>query len=255
MSQPSRKGLVSIVTPVYNAERFIAETIKSVQSQTYTDWELLLVNDCSSDSSVAIISKIAAEDPRIRLINLAENSGAAVARNAGLAAANGQYIAFVDSDDCWTETKLADQLTFMQTSGSVFSYTNFALVNEAGDILKEQVNLPERLTYSGLLKNTAIACSTVVIDREAVGDFTMPLVRKGQDTATWLKLMRERQIAADGLDKVLNHYRQVEGSISSDRVGALRRTWHTYRHLEQLPFPKAIYYFSHYVLQAVMRRL
>lgn len=255
MSQPSRKGLVSIVTPVYNAERFIAETIKSVQSQTYTDWELLLVNDCSSDSSVAIISKIAAEDPRIRLINLAENSGAAVARNAGLAAANGQYIAFVDSDDCWTETKLADQLTFMQTSGSVFSYTNFALVNEAGDILKEQVNLPERLSYSGLLKNTAIACSTVVIDREAVGDFTMPLVRKGQDTATWLKLMRERQIAADGLDKVLNHYRQVEGSISSDRVGALRRTWHTYRHLEQLPFPKAIYYFSHYVLQAVMRRL
>lgn len=255
MSQPSRKGLVSIVTPVYNAERFIAETIKSVQSQTYTDWELLLVNDCSSDSSVAIISKIAAEDPRIRLINLAENSGAAVARNAGLAAANGQYIAFVDSDDCWTETKLADQLTFMQTSGSVFSYTNFALVNEAGDILKEQVNLPERLTYSGLLKNTAIACSTVVIDRESVGDFTMPLVRKGQDTATWLKLMRERQIAADGLDKVLNHYRQVEGSISSDRVGALRRTWHTYRHLEQLPFPKAIYYFSHYVLQAVMRRL
>lgn len=255
MSQPSRKGLVSIVTPVYNAERFIAETIKSVQSQTYTDWELLLVNDCSSDSSVAIISKIAAEDPRIRLINLAENSGAAVARNAGLAAANGQYIAFVDSDDCWTETKLADQLTFMQTSGSVFSYTNFALVNEAGDILKEQVNLPERLTYSGLLKNTAIACSTVVIDRESVGDFTMPLVRKGQDTATWLKLMRERQIAADGLDKVLNHYRQVEGSISSDRVGALRRTWHTYRHLEQLPLPKAIYYFSHYVLQAVMRRL
>lgn len=255
MGQPIRKGLVSIVTPVYNAERFIAETIKSVQNQTYTEWELLLVNDSSSDGSVAVISKLATEDPRIRLVNLAENSGAAVARNAGLAAANGQYIAFVDSDDCWTETKLSDQLAFMQQSGSVFSYTNFALVNEVGEVLKEKVSLPERLTYSGLLKNTAIACSTVVIDREAVGDFTMPLVRKGQDTATWLKLMRERSIAADGLNKVLNYYRQVEGSISSDRMGALRRTWHTYRYLEQLPLPKAIYYFSHYVLQAILRRL
>lgn len=255
MGHPMQTGLVSVITPVYNAERFIGDTINSVQSQTYTDWELLLVNDCSSDQSVSIIETYCQNDPRIRLITLDENSGAAVARNTGLAAANGQYIAFIDSDDCWTETKLADQLDFMNTNNSVFSYTNFALVNEAGETLKESVQLPARLSYSGLLKNTAIACSTVIIDRSVVGDFTMPLVRKGQDTATWLKLMRERNIVADGLDKVLNHYRQVEGSISSDRIGALKRTWHTYRRLEKLPLYKAVYYFGHYVLQAVLRRL
>ena len=255
MGQPIQSGLVSVITPVYNAERFIADTIESVQNQTYTEWELLLVNDCSSDQSVPIIEKYSANDPRIKLISLSSNSGAAVARNAGLAAAQGEFIAFIDSDDCWTETKLSDQLAFMQKLDSVFSYTNFALVNEAGDKVKERVQLPHRLTYSGLLKNTAIACSTVIINRAKVGDFTMPLVRKGQDTATWLKLMRERNIAADGLDKVLNHYRQVEGSISSDRIGALKRTWYTYRHLEKLPLYQAIYYFGHYVMQAVLRRL
>jgi len=148
-----------------------------------------------------------------------------------------------------------DQLDFMQSQQIAFSYTNFALISESGIVVKEAVKLPLKLDYSGLLKNTAIACSTVVINRMQTGDFRMPLVRKGQDTATWLMLMRERQVVAYGLDKVLNYYRQVEGSISSDRIGALKRTWNTYRNLEKLPLPKAIYYFAHYILQAILRRL
>lgn len=255
MQEELQLDLVSVVTPVYNAERFIAETIESVLKQTYQNWELLLVNDCSQDSSQAIVEEYVNKDKRIRLINLKENSGAAVARNTGLEAAKGQFIAFIDSDDCWSETKLADQLDFMKSQAVHFSYTNFALVNETGETLKEAVKLPLKLTYSGLLKNTAIACSTVVIDRLHVGSFNMPLVRKGQDTATWLMLMRERNLTAYGLDKVLNYYRQVEGSISSDRVGALKRTWNTYYNLEGLSLIKASYYFGHYVLQAILRRL
>lgn len=247
------ENLVSIITPVYKAERFIAETIRSVQQQTYANWELILVNDCSPDNSVAVITSFL-EDERIRLIHLEQNGGAAVARNAGLDAARGQYVAFIDSDDCWLPHKLATQLAAMQTNQHPFTYTNFALMSEDGSILKERMVLPKELNYSGLLKNTAIACSTVVIDRNEVGDFRMPLVRKGQDTATWLMLMRERQVSAHLVDEVLNRYRQVEGSISSNKFGALKRTWHTYRHLERLPLHQCVYYFTHYVVQAILRR-
>lgn len=255
MTEEFTTDLVSIVTPVYNAARFIQETIDSVLAQTYTEFELILVDDCSRDDSVSIIQKNQQNDPRIKLVQLAENSGAAVARNAGIAAASGQYIAFIDSDDRWAENKLTKQLGFMKNNAVSFSYTNFALVNEAGAVIKDKVELPLTLDYAGLLKNTAIACSTVVIDRNAIGDFRMPLVRKGQDTATWLMLMRERQIAAFGLDEVLNYYRQVAGSISSNRFAALKRTWHTYRNIEKLPLVKSIYYFSYYVLNAIKRRV
>lgn len=250
-----QEGLVSIITPVYNAERFIKDTIDSVLNQTYVNWELILVNDCSSDSSVSIIEEYTMVDERIKLVNLKENSGAAVARNTGIDSSTGRYIAFVDSDDCWSNDKLEKQIEFMQSNHYGFTYTDLALVDESGAILKEQVGVPQSFTYTGLLKNTAIACSTVVIDRQIVGDFRMPLVRKGQDTATWLMLMRERNVSAYGLQETLNYYRQVEGSISSDRIGALKRTWNTYYNLEKLPLPKALYYFTYYVVNAVLRRL
>ncbi|MBZ6526839.1 glycosyltransferase family 2 protein [Aerococcaceae bacterium DSM 111021] len=249
------EDLVSIITPLYNAERFISETIESVIKQTYTNWEMILVNDCSQDTSVEIVKNFAKTDKRIKLVNLVENSGAAVARNTGIENAKGKYIAFIDSDDCWSETKLAEQLTFMQTNQYGFTYTDLALINENGEVLKDQVNVPASFTYTQLLKNTAIACSTVIIDRKLVGDFRMPLVRKGQDTATWLMLMRERQVSAYGVQEVHNYYRQVQGSISSDRIGALKRTWNTYYNLEKLPLPKAIYYFTCYVFNAIARRL
>src|SRR5699024_7824468 len=248
-------NLISIVTPVYNAERFIAETIKSVQAQEYTNWELLLVNDQSTDNSQFIIEEFAIEDNRIKVINLAENSGAAVARNTGIAASKGQYIAFVDSDDAWDSDKLIRQIAFMQKGGIDFSYTDFRLVDEQGNVIKEKANVPLSLYYTGLLKNTAIACSTVMIDREQIGDFRMPLVRKGQDTATWLQIMRETGIKAYGITLPLNSYRQVAGSISSDRIGALKRTWNTYYNLEKLPLHKANYYFASYVMNAILRRL
>ncbi|AMB93698.1 glycosyltransferase family 2 protein [Aerococcus sanguinicola] len=247
--------LVSIVTPVYKAEKYLAHTIESVQAQDYDNWEMLLVDDCSPDQSAEIIKTYQAQDDRIKYHKLEENSGAAVARNWGLEAAQGRYIAFVDSDDYWTPDKLSKQLAFMDREAYGFTYTNFAQVNEAGEVLKERADLPHKLDYDGLLKNTAIACSTVMIDRQLVGDFRMPLVRKGQDTATWLMLMRERGCQAYLLDEVLNHYRQVPGSISSNRLGALKRTWHTYRELEGLPLWKASYVFACYVFNAIKRRI
>lgn len=249
-----KKNLVSIVTPVYNAGPFIEKTIRSVINQTYQEWEHILVDDCSLDNSEEIIRNLMKEDSRIKYVKLSENQGAAVARNTGLENAQGQYIAFIDSDDVWKPQKLETQLVFMQENNYGFTYTNFEQVSEEGESIKPSVSLPERLNYSDLLKNTAIACSTVVIDRNKIGDFRMPLVRKGQDTATWLKILRSHDYAY-GLNNVLGQYRQVKGSISSNRLGALKRTWNTYYRIEQLPLPKAFYYFCFYVFNAVKRRV
>lgn len=249
-----KKDLVSIVSPVYKAEAFIEKTIRSVMNQTYPHWEYILVDDCSPDNSAAIIQELMKEDDRIKYVKLAQNEGAAVARNTGIEHAQGQYIAFIDSDDVWKPHKLETQLRAMKENDYAFTYTNFEPLTEEGEVISNGVVLPEKLNYTGLLKNTAIACSTVVIDREVIGDFRMPLVRKGQDTATWLKILRKHDYAYL-VNEPLGQYRQVEGSISSDRIGALKRTWNTYYRLEKLPLPKAIYYFCYYVFNAIRRRI
>lgn len=247
--------LISIITPLYNAQAYIEATMQSVRSQTYTHWEWWIVDDSSQDQGPHIVEQYSHIDPRIHLVTLPENGGAAVARNVGLDRAQGDYVAFIDSDDRWLPDKLAKQLAFMQAHHYTFTYTDLALVDSKGHLIKDQVGVPESLSYHELLKNTAIACSTVMIDVSQVGSFHMPLVRKGQDTATWLMLMRERQIKAYGLSEVLNHYRQVPGSISSNRWRALKRTWYTYTQLEHLPLWKAAYYFTNYVFNAIRRRL
>lgn len=245
--------LVSIITPVYNAESFLFETINAVVNQTYQNWELILVDDCSTDNSEELIKKLSEDESRIKYIKLLENSGAAVARNTGIANAVGRYIAFLDSDDLWVENKLETQIKFMTDLSVGFTYTNFRLISENGEVIKERINLPEKLNYTGLLKNTAIACSSVIIDRDLIGDFRMPNVRKGQDTATWLMLLRNHDYAYL-VDQVLGSYRQVQNSISSDKLGALKRTWNTYRNIEKLPLIKASYYFIFYVVNAILRR-
>lgn len=244
---------VSVITPVYNAEEFLEDTVESVLSQTYKNFEYILIDDYSTDNSAKLIKKYAEKDSRIKYIKLKENAGAAVARNTGLENANGRYIAFIDSDDVWYPEKLETQLNFMNKHNVAFTYTKYERISEEGELLGAP-SFPKKLNYSGLLKNTAIACSTVVIDRQVIGDFRMPLVRKGQDTATWLKILKNHDYAYL-VDEVLNRYRAREGSLSSNRTGALKRTWNTYRNIEKLPLYKASYYFVFYVWNAVKRRL
>lgn len=244
---------VSVITPVYNAEQFLRETLDSVLSQTYDNIEYILVDDCSTDDSADIINDYAQKDKRINYIKLEHNSGAAVARNTGLENATGRYIAFIDSDDVWYSEKLEKQLHFMKKSNEAFTYTKYERMSEDGKIIGAP-EFPRKLNYAGLLKNTAIACSTVVVDREVIGDFRMPLVRKGQDTATWLHILKKHDYAYL-VDEVLNQYRSREGSLSDNKFGALKRTWHTYRHIEKLPLYKASYYFVHYGINALKRRI
>ena len=247
------ENLVSIITPVYNAEKFISQTIDSVLNQTYSNWEMILVDDCSKDKSQDII-KSYSYDERVKYIKLQENSGAAVSRNTGIKSAKGRFIAFIDSDDLWEATKLEDQIKFMIDNEYGFTFTSYRYMKEDGIKTEKIARVPDKIDYDGLLKNTIIGCSTVVIDREIIGDFDMPLLRKGQDTATWLKILKKEKYAY-GIKKSLVNYRQVEGSISSNKLGALKRTWNTYRNVEKLSLPKSTYVFCCYALNALKKRI
>jgi teichuronic acid biosynthesis glycosyltransferase TuaG len=238
--QTWQKGLVSIVTPVYKAERYIEETIRSVQAQTYRDWELLLVDDCSPDHSREIIERLAADDDRIRYYRLEQNSGAAVARNTAIGKARGQYLAFLDSDDHWEPEKLDRQTHFMQQKGCAFSYTRIRMTDSEGRTTKDNISVPERISYSGLLRQTVIATSTVMIDRRLTGNFSMPLRRGGQDYATWLQILR-RTGYAYGINESLTVYRTSNDSLSSNKLDSVRQVYQIQTHDEHISRPLAAF--------------
>lgn len=246
--------LVSIITPVYNAERFLGDTIKSIQSQTYKNWELVLVDDCSKDGSSDMIKEFQANDDRIRYIKLEKNSGASVSRNTGIKNAKGRFIAFVDSDDIWQPEKLKIQIEYMLENNLGFTFTSYRYMKEDGKLTKKVAKAPKKINYRGLLKNTIIGCSTVVIDKEIVGEFSMPLVRRGQDTATWLQILKTQDYAY-GIEKDLVNYRLVGDSLSSNKIKALKRTWNTYRNVEKLSVLRSSYVFCFYVINAIRKRL
>ena len=246
--------LVSIVTPVYNSEKFISETIDSIQNQTYKRWELILVDDCSSDNSYDIISKYIKYDKRIRYIKLEKNSGAAVSRNTGIKNAKGRFIAFLDSDDIWLPEKLEKQVKYMLDKKIGFTFTSYRYMKEDGTKTNKVAKAPYKIDYNGLLKNTIIGCSTVVLDRKIVGNFLMPLVRKGQDTATWLMILRNQKYAY-GIEEILVDYRLVGNSLSSNKIKALKRTWNIYRSVEKINVFKSTYVFCFYVFNAIKKRL
>ena len=210
-------NIVSVVIPIYNAEKYIEQTVLSVLSQTYSDIELVLVDDCSKDNSFDIICSLAKEHKNIVFHRQETNMGAAVARNTALKLANGRYIAFLDGDDLWDEDKLEKQIPVLKEKNASISYTAIDMIDENGTQIKGKRRILSKVTYKTLLKNTMIATSTVLIDRNKTGEFEMPLIRSGQDYATWLFLLRNGGSAV-GVDKVLTHYRVHEGSLSSQKT-------------------------------------
>ena len=219
-----QQGLVSIITPVFKAEKVIEQTIHSVQAQTYKDWEMLLIDDCSPDHSGQIIQKMAETDARIKYHRLPRNSGAAVARNTAIEHAQGEYLAFLDSDDLWVPTKLERQLDFMADKRCAFSYTRIQMIDAEGHLQKSDIPIPLKTDYKLLLRQTVIATSTVVINRQLTGDFSMPLRRGGQDYATWLQLLRTTDCAY-GLDECLTSYRTGGQSLSSNKFKSIQQVY------------------------------
>jgi len=247
-------NLVSIITPSYNSSKFMEDCVMSVLSQTYTNWELLIVDDCSKDNSKDIISELVEKDERIKSIFLEKNVGAAEARNIAIRKAKGKYIAFLDSDDLWEPYKLDKQLSFMVENVIAFSFSTYQLMSEDGQIHTNIIKAPEKMTYHSYLKNTIIGCLTVIIDREKTGDFEMPNIRSSHDMALWLLIMK-RGFSAYGLDENLAKYRVVSSSNTANKTKAAKEVWDVYRKVEKLNIIYSAYNFFGYAFNAIKKRI
>ena len=248
---------ISIVVPVYNAEKYIEETMNSVLGQTYEDWELILVLNGCSDSSEDIIREYQKKhaDRKIRIIVETENVGAARARNHGVNAASGRYIAYVDADDVWQAQKLEHSLKFMEEKQAAFICTGYEFADEFAKGTGKVVQVPPTLTYKEALKNTTIFTSTVMFDTQKLpkDKIQMPVI-KSEDTALWWKVLREGYLVY-GLNENLVLYRRPKQSLSSNKVEAIRRIWNLYRKSEGLSVIYSAYNFCFWAVRAVLRRV
>lgn len=245
--------LVSIIVPVYNAEKYIKETIDSVLAQSYKNFELILVDDISTDNSVKVIESV--EDPRIILHRVEGNAGAYAARNKGLELSKGRYIAFLDADDKWNSGKLEKELNFMHENDAGFVFTGYEFADSDGVGLGKVVRVPKTISFKQALHNTTIFTSTVLIDREKIPDelIRMPNI-KSEDTATWWNILKAGNLAY-GLDENLVIYRRTNNSLSANKFVALKRIWNLYMEIGHLSPFAACYHFCLWAVLAVKRRI
>lgn len=232
---------VSIITPTYNCAIFIEKTIESVIKQTYTDWELIIVDDCSTDNTEAIVSEYIKKDRRIRYIKLEKNSGAAVARNKAMELASGKYMAFLDSDDIWQRDKLIKQISFMELNNYNITCTRYEQIDETGESLGRIINVKEKVDYNGILLACPVGNSTVMYNVENLGKFTVPNIRKRNDDALWLQMLKKEKYIY-GINDVLMKYRIRSNSISSNKINLIKYHWHLYREIENLSIPRSIFH-------------
>lgn len=241
--------------PLYNCRAFVRDSIRSVIGQSYRDWELIIVDDCSADGSYEAAKAFGEREPRIRVHRLETNSGAAAARNYAIALAEGRYIAFLDSDDLWVPEKLERQLEFMQRRRSALSYTAYHRIDEAGTLRLPVVHVPETITYRGLLKRTVIACLTAMYDTEKLGKRYFDIsLKKHEDYQYWLEILK-RTRSAEGLDRPLAYYRVRTDSLSSNKAEAALYVWKVQREYQKIPFFQAVLNFISYAFYSVLKRL
>ena len=236
-------NMVSIIIPVYKVENYVARTIQSILNQTYSNWELLLVDDCSPDASAVVISEYTKKDNRIKYFKQAYNQGAAAARNRGLLEAKGQYVAFLDADDMWDEKKLESQLQLMKEKNCGFSYCALRMVDVNDKVIKQIIPVPSIVTYKTLLKRTVIATSTVVVDRKIAGEFKIPRIDKvlgGEDYEAWLMLLKRMEYAV-GIQQPMFSYRDTPNSLSSNKVKGLKKVYVIQRRFEKIGVIQAAY--------------
>lgn len=245
---------VSIISPCYNSSRFIKETIESVIAQTYQDWEMIIVDDCSKDNSVEIILGYTEKEKRIKLIKSEKNVGAAEARNIALREAQGRFIAFLDSDDLWYPKKLELQLKYMLSKDIAFSFSAYDQIDEKGNKLNRIISVPEKIGYAGYAMNTIIGCLTVVIDKNKTGYFEMPLIRSSHDMALWLLIMK-RGFKAYGFNQTLASYRVLQSSNTSNKWKAAKDVWKVYRKIEKINIISSSLYFICYTFNAIRKRV
>ncbi len=248
--------LVSIITPSYNSEKFIEETIKSVIKQTYNNWEMIIVDDCSTDKTCEIVNSWIVRDKRIKLIRKQENSGAADSRNIALENSKGRFIAYLDADDMWLPNKLNKQVKFMTDMKCGFSCCSYEVIDSKGDSKEKFIRMKEKVDYMGFLCNNLLQTVGIMADIEIVerNKLIMPQMRRRQDAATWLQVLKSGYMCY-GMQDILAQYRRVEGSLSSNKFKAVKGVWYLYRKVEKLSLLVSIYCFIRYAVLAVWKRV
>lgn len=239
--------------PAWNAAATLAEAVASIRGQSRGDWELLIVDDGSTDATRALAEGFAAADPRIRVLGWAGNRGAAAARNAGIRAARGRVVAFLDADDLWRPEKLARQVGYMEATGAPFTFAAMRRIAADGRPLG-LVRVPARVDYAGLLKGNVIPCQTAAFDRLHFGAVEMPDLKRRQDYGLWLRLLA-RGGEAHGLAEVLADYRVRPDSLSANKFVAAAATWRVYREVAGLGRARAAWFVANNLARGALKRL
>lgn len=244
-------NLVSIITPSYNSEKLISQTIKSALEQTYQNWEMIIVDDMSPDNANEIIKNYILKDSRIKLIKLEKNGGPAKARNRAIEEASGRYIAFLDADDMWLPEKLEKQIQFMEENNLAITYSSYLTVDENGNEINTRI-AKQKITYNDMLKTNHIGNLTGIYDCKKIGKYYMDDVGH-EDYTLWLKIMK-KVVHTKGIIEPLGKYRILEKSISANKLRALAWTWNIYRNILGMNIFESSFYFMHYAYNAIKKR-
>lgn len=248
-----QKDLVSIIMPMHNSAQFVGGAIASVLAQTYANWELLVVDDLSTDDSVRIVEDFAKRDSRIHLLFNTRHLGMPSApRSMGVEHANGQYIAFLDSDDCWLPQKLEEQIPLFADPTVAIVYSNYEKISEDGSRTRREVIAPAQIDYTHMLYGNIIGNLTGVYDRQKVGTAAIPDVHH-EDYAMWLSILKKGFVGKN-TNTINALYRIMESSVSSNKLRILSWQWHIYRRTERLSLLKSAYYYMHYAINAYRKR-
>jgi teichuronic acid biosynthesis glycosyltransferase TuaG len=236
-----KTSLVSIITPSFNSDKFIAETIRSVQNQTYQNWELIIVDDCSIDHTVSIIEQFVANDGRIHLFQLHKNSGTGVARNTALSKSAGRYISFLDADDLWKPMKLEKQIDFLRSNNQPFTFSFYDCINEDGIPLGKRVEAPRNLGYKQLFFCNYVGNLTGIYDSSYFGKVPISSFRKRQDWMHWLSILKQIK-KAKPVPESLAFYRIRENSISASKIDLIKHNFAVYRRFHGYNWVSSIIY-------------
>jgi|SRR5690606_34590749 len=245
-------ALVSIVTPTYNSAKYIRETVKSVQDQTYRNWEMIIVDDCSQDDTVAIVKELQKQDDRIRLIVSEVNGGPAISRNKGIKEVQGSFMTFLDADDIWFPDFIETSIKTIEKTGIHFVFSSYRRSNEDLEFVYSDFIVPDKVTYTDILKTNSISCLTAFIDIKTLGKKFMPEVYKRQDMGLWLRYLKEIPYA-QGIREPKAVYRIRQNSLSRKKSDLIKYQWQFYRKVENLSFVSSLYYMTHWAVRGFLK--
>ncbi len=244
--------LVSIITPTFNSAKYIAETFQSVQNQTFQDWEWIIIDDGSSDETEIIVNSLKEKDNRIQFYKLEKNSGPAIARNTGIEKAKGNYMTFLDADDIWFPNFIENSIATINRTNVSFVFSSYRRSNENLEFVYSDFIVPNKVTYTDILKTNSISCLTAFLDIEKLGKKFMPIIRKRQDMGLWLKYLKEIPYAY-GIQEPQAIYRIRENSLSRKKSDLIKYQWQFYREVEKLTVFQSIYYMLHWMYRGFMK--